>query len=114
MKKSYFKQLLSIIFIAFSISFSYAQQVPNAGFEDWSGAKFDGNIQPASWFASNVSQVGFNFNFAYRESGHSGSYSMMVQNKEVGAMGITETAPGYFSLGKPWAYLAISSGVILS
>ena len=105
MIKSYLKQLLSIIFIAFSISFSYGQQVPNAGFEDWSGAKFDGNIQPASWFASNVSQVGFNFNFAYRESGHSGSYSMMVKDMEVGAMGITETAPGYFSLGKPWAYL---------
>ena len=30
---------------------------------------------------------------------------MMVQDTEVGAMGITETAPGYFSLGHPWAYL---------
>lgn len=105
MTKFYFKNLLLIVFIILGVNTSYSQQVPNAGFEDWSGAKFDGNIQPASWFASNVSQVGFNFNFAQRESGHSGSYSMMVQDKEVGAMGITETAPGYFSLGKPWAYL---------
>ena len=29
----------------------------------------------------------------------------MVQDQDVGAMGITETSPGYFSLGQPWAYL---------
>ena len=36
-----------------------AQQLPNANFEDWSGVPFDGNIQPASWNASNVTQFGF-------------------------------------------------------
>ena len=36
-----------------------AQQLPNASFEDWSGAQFDGNIQPASWNVSNVTQFGF-------------------------------------------------------
>ena len=111
MKRIYIKNLLLIIFIVLGVNTAFAQQVPNPGFEDWSGAKFDGNIQPASWNASNVSQVGFNFNFAHREAGHTGSYSMMVQDKEVGAMGITETAPGYFSLGKPWAYLeGLSTG----
>lgn len=82
-----------------------AQQLPNAGFEDWSGAAFNGNAQPASWNASNVSQFGFNFNFAHQEAGHTGSYSLMVQDTEVGALGITETSPGYFSLGQPFAYV---------
>ena len=50
-----------------------AQQLPNASFEDWSGAQFDGNIQPASWNVSNVTQFGFKFNFACREAGHAGS-----------------------------------------
>ena len=111
MRKFYNKNLLSILFIVLSICSASAQQVPNPSFEDWSGEKFDGNIQPANWYASNVSQVGFNFNFAHQEAGHTGSYSMMVQDTEVGAMGITETSPGYFSLGKPWTYLeGLSTG----
>ena len=83
----------------------FGQQVPNPGFEDWSGATFDGEIQPASWHASNVTQLGFTFNFAHREGGHNSSYSMMVQDQDVGAAGITETSPGYVSLGQPWVYL---------
>ena len=111
MRKIYIKNLLLTIFIVLGVSSAFAQQLPNPGFEDWSGEKFDGNIQPASWNASNVEQVGFKFNFASQEAGHTGNYSMMVQDKEVGAMGITETAPGYFSLGKPWAYLeGLSTG----
>lgn len=82
-----------------------AQQLPNPSFEDWSGEKFDSKIQPASWHASNVEQVGFKFNFAHQEAGHTGNYSMMVQDQDVGAAGITETSPGYFSLGQPWVYL---------
>ena len=82
-----------------------AQQLPNASFEDWSGAQFDGNIQPASWNVSNVTQFGFKFNFAYREAGHTGSYSLRVQDREIGAAGITEVSPGYFSLGQPWVYI---------
>lgn len=111
MKKLYIKNLLTILFIVLSVCSAFAQQVPNPSFEDWGGEKFDGEIQPASWNASNVEQVGFKFNFANRAEGHTGSYSMMVQDQEVGAMGITETAPGYFSLGKPWAYLeGLSTG----
>ena len=88
-----------------------AQQVPNPGFEDWSGEKFDGQIQPKDWYASNISQVGINFNLAHQEAGHTGSYCMMVQDTKVGAMGITETSPGYFALGKPWSYLeGLSTG----
>ena len=105
MKKNYLKNLLLIIFIVLGISAAFGQQVPNPGFEDWSGAAFDGNAQPKSWNASNVTQFGFKFNFAYKEAGHSGSASMMVKDQEVGAAGITEVSPGYFSLGQPWVYI---------
>lgn len=105
MNKIYLKNLLLSIFIVLGATVSFAQQLPNPGFEDWSGETFDGNIQPASWNASNVSQVGFNFNFAFQEAGHTGKYSMMVKDMKVGAMGIEEVSPGYVSLGKPWAYL---------
>lgn len=80
-------------------------QVTNANFEDWSAAAFNGEAQPQGWHASNVEQVGMKFNFAHKETGRNGGYCMMVQDQEVGAMGITETSPGYFSIGQPWAYL---------
>ena len=82
-----------------------AQQLTNADFEDWSGEKFKDEIQPKGWNASNVEQLSFKFNFAHREAGRNGGYCMMVQDQDVGAAGITETSPGYFSLGKPWVYL---------
>ena len=100
------KFLLSLL-VCFASIFCAAQgyQVTNANFEDWSAAAFDGNPQATGWNASNVEQVGMKFNFAHKETGHNGGYCMMVQDQSVGAMGITETSPGYFSIGKPWAYL---------
>lgn len=105
MKKIYSVLLTMMIIIITCGTTMQAQQVPNPSFEDWSGEKYNDEIQPKDWYASNVTQVGFKFNLAHQESGHTGSYSMMVQDTEVGAMGITETSPGYFSLGKPWTYL---------
>ena len=102
MKKIYLAVLIAISSIYTSVQ---AQQVPNPGFEDWSGAAFDGNAQPANWNVSNVTQFGFKFNFAHKEAGHTGSASLMVQDQEVGAAGITEVSPGYFSLGQPWVYI---------
>ena len=103
MKKLYSAVLLSILFcIASNVT---AQQVPNPSFEDWSGAKFDGKDQPKDWYGSNISQAGINFNLTNREAGHTGSYSIMVKDTEVGALGITELSPGYFSLGKPWSWI---------
>ena len=94
--------VLAVLFFALPAG---AQQLPDPGFEDWSGEKFDGDIQLKYWNASNVSQVGFKFNFVSREAGHSGSYSARIIEREVGAMGITETSPAYLSLGQPWTYL---------
>ena len=101
------KRIYLAILVAVSSLYTtvYAQQLPNAGFEDWSGAAFDGNAQPAGWNVSNVTQFGFKFNFAHKEAGHTGSASMMVQDQSVGAAGITEVSPGYFSLGQPWVYI---------
>ena len=86
-----------------------AQQLPDPGFEDWSGAKFDGNIQMKYWNASNLEQTAlgmtFRFNFMTRETGRSG-YCAKIENKEVGAAGLTEKTPGYFTLGKPWQYIS--------
>ena len=110
MTNFYLKQLLVTSFLILSSVLTFAQQVPNPSFEDWSGEKFDGNIQPKDWYVSNISQTvlgsSINFNLTHQEAGHTGKYSLMVQDTEVGVEGIAEeTSPGYFSLGKPWSYL---------
>ena len=111
MKKFYSVLLTMVIMLITSSTTLYAQQVPNPSFEDWSGAKFDGEDQPKDWYGSNISQAGINFNLTNREAGHTGSYSIMVKDTEVGALGITELSPGYFALGKPWSYLeGLSTG----
>ena len=101
---SKFLQRFLVVLMSLMTSVTFAQQVSNSNFEDWSAAAFDGEPQAKGWNASNVEQVGMKFNFAHKETGRSG-YCMMVQDQSVGAMGITETSPGYFSLGVPWAYL---------
>lgn len=108
MKKNYSRVLLITLMLTALGVASYqsvnAQQLPDPGFEDWSGTKFDGNIQPKYWNGSNVEQVSFKFTFLSRETGRTG-YCVKVADQSVGAMGITEEAPGYFSLGQPWQYL---------
>ncbi len=99
------KKLLLSVVVLFSSLALVAQQLPDPSFEDWSGSQFDGNAQPKYWHFSNITQFGFKFNYAHREAGHTGSYSMRVQDQDVGAMGITETSPGYVSLGQPWQYV---------
>ncbi len=107
MKHAYIVKRLFLAVTAFFIgsTLTYGQQLPDPSFEDWSGAKFDGNIQPKHWHFSNVEQLGIKFTLSHQEKGHTGNYSMMVQCTEVGAMGITEAAPGYISLGQPWQCL---------
>lgn len=101
------KKIYTILFAASMSIGLMAQQLPNAGFEDWSGTPFGKKKypQPVGWNASNVEQFGLQFNFAHQEAGHTGNYCMMVQDQNVGAMGISETSPGYFSLGHPWVFI---------
>ena len=81
-----------------------AQQLPDSGFEDWSSS-FNGDAQLKNWHGSNVTQVGFKFTFMYKKDGRNGGSCAYVTDKEVGAAGITEPAPGYMALGQPWSYL---------
>ena len=80
-----------------------AQQLPDSHFENWSD-EFNKDKQLVDWHGSNVSQVGLKFTFMYQKEGRTG-YCAYVADKEVGALGITATGPGYFSLGYPWQYM---------
>jgi len=95
---------ITFLFLLLSTTI-YAQQLPNNQFEDWSGPAFDGVAQPASWHYSNVTQLGFEFNFAHQEAGRNGGYCMMVQDQDLKVAGIGETSPGYVTLGQPWVYV---------
>lgn len=79
-----------------------AQQLPDSHFEKWT-SKFNGDVQLADWYGSNVDQM-VKFTLLFQKPGRSGNCAY-VSNRKVGAMGITDTAPGYFSLGKPWQYM---------
>jgi len=99
------RQKTVIVFCLLMLSSALlAQQLPNAGFESWGGS-FNGDPQPDNWNGSNVTQAGFKFTFLYQDVGRTGGKSARVADKEVGAAGITEPAPGYMSLGQPWSYL---------
>lgn len=98
--------MMAVVLVMSTLSVNAQQQyqLPDPGFEDWSGAQFDSNIQPKYWHGSNVEQVGFKFNFTTRETGRSG-YAIRVANTYCGALGIGQVSPGYFSLGNPWQYI---------
>ena len=84
----------------------YAQyQFTDSGFEDWSGATFDGNIQPKYWNFSNVEQLGVKKNFAHQAQGRTGN-CLLIQDQFVGVGSIGATSPGYVALGQPWAYVS--------
>ena len=55
-----------------------AQQLPDPSFEDWTGATFDGQIQPKHWHYCNVTQsvpvIGtLYFNFSDQRQGRTGA-----------------------------------------
>jgi len=82
----------------------FAQQLPDPSFENW-GSSFNGDAQLVNWNGSNVTQAGFKFTFLYSDAGRTGGKCARIADKEVGAAGITEPAPGYMALGQPWSYL---------
>jgi len=105
MKKIY---VLMLALVAATVG-SFAQQLPDPHFEDWSSS-FNNDAQLKNWHGSNVEQVGFKFTFMYQKTGRSG-YCAYVADKEVGALGITEVGPGYMGLGTAWQYLeGVSTG----
>lgn len=114
MKQNFCKFLTKITAAVMLLSVATANaqyQVPNSNFESWPST-WNGEPQPATWNLSNVSQAGFDFCIGERSTrAHSGSYSVLCQDKEVGAFGITEVSPSWVTLGTPWAYLkGLSTG----
>jgi len=98
------KQTIIAAFIALVMgTAAHAQQLPDNHFENWSKV-YNGDAQPADWNGSNVTQVGLKFTFLYERPGRTGS-CLYVQDREVGALGITAVGPGYVTLGQPWQYL---------
>ena len=108
-KMSKFLRTLSALVLVCAMPIM-AQQLPDSGFEDWSGSQFDGKEQPKYWNFSNVSQLGVNKNFAHKTTGRSGN-ALKIQDQFVGFGSIGATSPGYVALGHPWAYLSSLSAI---
>lgn len=104
-KKNFFLRILLLFFLFFSPYLLLAQQLPNAGFENWNGTAFNGEPQLANWNGSNVSQVGFSFTFVFKDTNGRNGNCAKLENQKVGAMGITREAPSYLTLGSPWSYV---------
>lgn len=99
-------RIVTTLFATLAVSTTlWAQQLPDPGFEDWSGEVFKKAEQPRYWNYSNVIQFGFKFNFAHPVAGRSGK-AVLVKNQAMKVMGIDGgTSPGYISLGQPWTYI---------
>ena len=106
---------LVALFLLFNFRFTVvnAQQLPNSGFENW---EYDALNQwkdgqrPVGWNTSNIKKtvvgVTAGANMVFPDGGaHSGTYCAKAINTEVGAAGITETSPAWFTMGKPWSYI---------
>lgn len=94
-----------VIGAIFVILPTFAQQLPDPHFENWSD-KFKGDVQLADWHGSNVSQVGSKFTFMFQKPGRTG-YCAYVADRAIGIpkLNLGATGPGYMSLGRPWQYL---------
>ena len=96
------RNLLVVALLGVFIGMS-AQQLPDSHFENWS-REYNKDAQLVDWNGSNVTQVGLKFTFMYRKPGRTG-YCAYVADREIGAIGITATGPGYMSLGQPFQYM---------
>ena len=47
------KKIFTLLALALALAMQ-AQQVPNPSFEDWSGEKYNDEIQPKDWYTSNI------------------------------------------------------------
>lgn len=108
--RKFLQGVLVCLGLSFGLGVGNAQQLPDPGFEDWSGAQFDGKEQPKYWNFSNVSQMGVDKNFAHKTTGRSG-HALKIQDQFVGVLGIGATSPGYVALGHPWAYVSNLSSI---
>ena len=108
------KNLILGSFILFFCTGAGAQQLSNSDFEQgWEDChpltgyetenKTAVGLQPTGWRAANVAQLTETAELVTKVEDNGNTYVRM-ENKYVGAMGIGANAPGYLTLGKPWAY----------
>ena len=112
MKKLYF--LVALCSAMFTMHQAYADyQIPNSGFESWEYDalnQYEDGQRPVGWNTSNIKKTvigitaGANMVFPDGNA-HSGTYCAKAINTEVGAAGITEISPAWFTLGSPWSYI---------
>lgn len=107
-------------FILFFCTGAGAQQLSNSDFEQgWEDCypltgyetenKTAVGLQPSGWRAANVAQLTETAELVTKVEDNGNTYVRM-ENKYVGAMGIGANAPGYLTLGKPWAYAKVKIG----
>lgn len=114
------KNLILGSFILFFCTGAGAQQLSNFDFEQgWEDCypltgyetenKTAVGLQPSGWRAANVAQLTETAELVTKVEDNGNTYVRM-ENKYVGAMGIGANAPGYLTLGKPWAYAKVKFG----
>lgn len=114
------KNLILGSFILFFCTGAGAQQLSNSDFEqEWEDCypltgyetenKTAVGLQPSGWRAANVAQLTETAELVTKVEDNGNTYVRM-ENKYVGAMGIGANAPGYLTLGKPWAYAKVKMG----
>lgn len=115
------KKLISFGLLLASAIGMNAQQLPNIGFDNWknsSGASYNpGNStdytrpgsEPENWCGSNVNQLDLasNDQLCTKQTVDANNY-VQLKNLKVGALGITDEAPGFISLAKPWVFATAS------
>lgn len=108
MRKTLLSSVLILLFSLTSLAQQY--QVANSGFDSFESDNLNGvGVTPTGWNSSNVKKVVSGITATgemVREdlNGRTGK-CVYIFNTEVGALGITETAPGWVTLGKPWNYI---------
>lgn len=80
---------------------------PLANYESPSDKKV--GFQPIGWHSANVLQMGFPKELVTKVEEDGNTYVRM-ENKFVGAGTMGANAPGYLTLGKPWAYAKVNLG----
>lgn len=98
-----------ILSFLFSLSL-FAQQISNSGFETFQSDEWIGTgWRPSGWYSSNVKRTVLGItatgDLVHEDANGRTGKCVRIHTEMVGAVGITEAAPAWITLGKPWAYL---------
>lgn len=101
-----------IAIAACSTAHTYAQQLPNIGFDNWGTCKAyygggnyeDTGSDPDDWNGSNVYQAKQHFATLVEQGMEDGNKYAVLTNRFCGVGKIGSVAPGYLTLGTPWSY----------